>query len=523
MATAIVPVSAAVGSPSPIPLWEGFSYKAHQVDGVEWMVRRENGESAVRGGLVCDEMGLGKTMEVLGLIKNTPTVKTTLLLAPKAVLEQWRAAAIRSQINVCVPSTEKKEQWDRPQPFFSSSSQVLYITNYEKLLHRHLLFKGRSFNRIVLDEAHRIRNAGSSLTKHVFKVAETSSRRWAVTATPVVNALSDINTLFRFVGYPKERMGSVKKAFELTEEAVLYRSMEEMRPILKELPNAPSVKQEALDFLTEEEREFYQGIQGTIVRRWKALEHDAASAKMRLLLLMRLRQISLHPQVYINAIKKNNPSYRRTDWAGDSTKFVAVRNKIESAPNGARWIIFCQFHDEMDILEAYLDKSPAIQSVYKYDGRMTTEQKEGVIESTRTEVMEGGKHQVLLLQLHSGGVGLNLQHFSKIIFLSPWWTAALMDQAVGRAVRIGQKERVEVFHMYLKEELTLNIDDYMMGAAERKRTLCSAVLSHAQAGRLGGEDDSDSEDGWTDGEEEENAEEPQGQEDSEDEEEENPK
>jgi SNF2 family DNA or RNA helicase len=447
-------------------------------------------------------MGLGKTMEVLGLIKNTPAVKSTLLLAPKAVLEQWRQAAVRSRINVCLPSVGKKgekDRWERPQPFFPGSSQTLFIANYDKLLHRATLFKDREFDRVVLDEAHRIRNRSTALTAQVFKIS--APRRWAVTATPVVNALSDINTLFLFAGYPKEKMGTIVQALKLTEEAVLYRSMEEMREVLRELPNAPTVAQEQLDFLTEEEQEFYQGIQGAIVRRWKALEHDGHSAKMRLLLLMRLRQISLHPQVYINAIKKNNPSYHRRPWSGDSTKFVALRNKIEAAPNGARWIVFCQFHDEIDILEAYLEKSAAIQSVYKYDGRMSMDVKEATIETTRNEVLENGKHSVLLLQLHSGGVGLNLQHFSKIIFLSPWWTAALMDQAIGRAVRIGQTERVEVTHMVLKEEMTLNIDQYMMEAAERKRGLCAKILSHAAAGRLGAEDGSAEEDdeGWEEG------------------------
>jgi SNF2 family DNA or RNA helicase len=459
-----------------IPLWDGFNYKDHQTIGVAWMMARE--AATVRGGMLCDEMGLGKTMQVLGLIKNTRAVGSTLLLAPKAVLQQWRDAAVRSKINVSVPSTTPgKETWDRPQPFFPTSPHTLYITNYDKVFHRPGLFKDREWGRIVLDEAHRIRNAKSILTTAVNKLS--APRRWAVTATPVVNSLDDMKTLLRFVGFEKKACTNLDSVFKLTEEAVLYRSMEDMRPILRDLPNAPLVRREELDFLTEDEQHFYQGIQGAIVRRWRALEADGGNQRMKLLLLMRLRQISLHPQVYINAMKRNNTNYVRRDWSGDSTKFVALRRKIESAPTGARWIIFCQFHDEIDLLEAYLENSPAIQSVYKYDGRQTIEQKDATIQSTRDEVLTGERHQVLLLQLHSGGVGLNLQHFNKIIFLSPWWTAALMDQAIGRAVRIGQTDRVEVTHMMLKEEATLNIDAYMTEAAERKRGLCQRILSRS--------------------------------------------
>jgi SNF2 family DNA or RNA helicase len=109
-----------------------------------------------------------------------------------------------------------------------------------------------------------------------------------------------------------------------------------------------------------------------------------------------------------------------------------------------------------------------------------------VIESTKAPVGEG--HDVLLLQLQSGGVGLNLQHFSKIIFMSPWWTAALMDQAIGRAVRIGQREEVEVTMLLLKEESSLNIDSAMIEKAETKRDLLTNIFRHANKGIVPEED-----------------------------------
>jgi SNF2 family DNA or RNA helicase len=79
-------------------------------------------------------------------------------------------------------------------------------------------------------------------------------------------------------------------------------------------------------------------------------------------------------------------------------------------------------------------------------------------------------------------VGLNLQHFTHIIFVSPWWTSALMRQAVGRAVRIGQTEQVQVYHMLLKEEETLNIDAMMRERMEEKEELLVEVLQGASRG-----------------------------------------
>jgi SNF2 family DNA or RNA helicase len=87
------------------------------------------------------------------------------------------------------------------------------------------------------------------------------------------------------------------------------------------------------------------------------------------------------------------------------------------------------------------------------------------------------------LQLQSGGVGLNLQHFSKVIFMSPWWTSALMDQAIGRAVRIGQENTVTVTMLVLKEEETMNIDAKMLEKADTKRGMLEKLFTYANKGQ----------------------------------------
>jgi SNF2 family DNA or RNA helicase len=65
--------------------------------------------------------------------------------------------------------------------------------------------------------------------------------------------------------------------------------------------------------------------------------------------------------------------------------------------------------------------------------------------------------------------------------MGPWWTAALMDQAIGRAVRIGQTENVVVHHLILKEEDGINIDRLMRDKAKEKRELCRRFLDIASS------------------------------------------
>jgi SNF2 family DNA or RNA helicase len=333
------------------------------------------------------------------------------------------------------------------------------------------------WDRIVLDEAHRVRNANSI----AFKTIANMERKtlWAVTATPIVNQVKDMNNLFALVGFKTKRLNNPIERLEVVSEACLHRSMEEMRVTLKELPNAPTIVKESLDFVTEEEGDFYRCVQGKIAARWKHIQHD--DTKEAFALLMKLRQLSLHPQVYISAMKRKSilGGYQRDDWEKPSTKFIALKEKLEATQIPSRWIVFCQFHDEMDILQSYLESSPAVHRVAQYHGGLTETQKNDVIDATK-DVLP--KHDILLLQLQSGGVGLNLQHFSKVVFMSPWWTAALMDQAIGRAVRIGQKDTVEVTMYVLKEEDSMNIDVSMLEKAESKRGLLDQAFLHASRG-----------------------------------------
>jgi SNF2 family DNA or RNA helicase len=193
---------------------------------------------------------------------------------------------------------------------------------------------------------------------------------------------------------------------------------------------------------------------------------------------MRLRQISIHPQVYISARKREWKSYMRDDWSSPSTKFEKLRDLIfKQSSQPHRWIIFCHFHEEMELLQEYLlTNCPIVREVGIYNGSLSQKERADVLETSK-EPLFGSQQEVLLVQLQSGGVGLNLQHCDRIVFMGPWWTAALMDQAIGRAVRIGQTEKVEVHRLILKEEQTMNIDKRMLAAAEKKRDLCARFLS----------------------------------------------
>ena len=458
-------------------LWPGFQYLPHQDFGVRWMLAREAAEG-VRGGILCDEMGLGKTIQVMGLFRNASQGRREMsaLIAPVAVLEQWKKVVWRCGFTVKVPS-KSGVSWQLEGKMRSIFAPHICCIGFEAAVGKPWLLTNYDWSRLMIDEAHRIAS-GNTGTELAFKIR--AEKKWLLTGTPIVNKVKDITTLLKIIGVenPSNQLSELAPTLK---KYVLARTMDQLRSCIPDAPLSPIHETSHLEFLSKEEEVFYHSKADIIANQLNNLV-GASAALQRLKLLMRLRQVSLHPQIYNEARKANlGSAWTQPDWDGTSTKFEAIRQLVAGAKDSHKWIIFCHFKHEMVMLERMLKTETTVEIVQQYNGSLTASQKEDVLERTHMPVADD-KQEILLVQLQSGGTGLNLQHFDRIIFTGPWWTKALMQQAVGRAVRIGQKKQVVVYHLHLKaeeEDDSINIDAFMSAKAEGKGDLCRSVLEAA--------------------------------------------
>ena len=467
----VAPIAVAVATQvqAPIklqPLWKNFTYFPHQLEGIKWMLEKENGtqvpdrnnvDVTIRGGFQCDDMGLGKTIQIASVMINNPC--STLIIAPLAMIETWSSVLSRTGCSVYEVVNKNWEFVNKSKPVRRKSPNV-YITNYEKLYHNPSLFY-KQWGRVVLDEAHKIRNGDSDVARCARKIV--APIRWVVTGTPLVNSVKDIVSLLSFVGVPCSPLWRWELRYNrILPDILIHRALDSVD--IKEAPPKPEIYDIVLPFITEKEKEFYHGVQGPTESMILKYSNDILSSAQTFVLLMRLRQISVHPQVYINA-KRKERGYKRDDWTGPSTKLEKMKEIITGDVGIHKYIIFCQFQDEMAIINEFLH--PFVNNILQYSGSMNQKERTDVLDKSKKST----EKTVLLLQLQAGGVGLNLQEYDRIIFVSPWWTSALMDQAIARAVRIGQKEIVKVYHLRLlaENDSTINIDELIRSKAEMKR------------------------------------------------------
>jgi SNF2 family DNA or RNA helicase len=444
----------------------------HQKVAVEWMMDRETDPYKQNGGLLCDEMGLGKTLSIIGLCINMPK-PMTLLLCPLAVVSQWLAALKDADLTTY---NFNGKEWVKAHE--AKSGPAFHVSNTDKILNSPSAFK-ENWDRVIIDEAHIIRNSEGA--KYVQINSLKRKTTWCLSATPIVNKIDDVASLLHLVNKRCSLKANKKRILECMTIFAMARSVSQIRETLSIFPKEAKTITHTIDFEKDEERSFYRGVQGALKEDLmeKIAVHDKNMTAI-FEILLRLRQLSLHPQIYIDAKRKKlGKMYERPDWVGDSSKVGQLVSLITNSDELHKWVVFCQFHDEMTLIKARLEQESSIGQIWSYHGQIAVDERSKIIESTKTPLKK--KHQVLLLQIHSGGTGLNLQHMDRVIFTSPWWTAALMDQAVGRVMRIGQKKDVEIHHLKLKEGECMNIDELIFSKVEQKRSLCQEILFAANS------------------------------------------
>ncbi|KAK9247692.1 SNF2 family N-terminal domain-containing protein [Lipomyces tetrasporus] len=302
----------------------------HQVEGLNFLLSREDNGVKHKGGMLCDDMGLGKTIQSIALIlshtrdkevhKSTNACGSTLVVAPLALINQW-ATEIKTKapgISVLIHHGQSRTKSE-----LELKKYHVVITTYQLVASEHQsrgpLFK-LDWWRIILDEAHTIKNKSSQSAQAA--CALHGLNRWALTGTPLQNNIDELHSLFKFLRIPplsdpafwKDKISrptaagrgklAMKRLQVVLAQVLLRRTKDVLGQSGLRLPKR--VVHKSTVVLTEPERAFYDTLEQKMGNKMQDLIGEGGQKYMSvLLLLLRLRQACNHTAIVASKLSDN--------------------------------------------------------------------------------------------------------------------------------------------------------------------------------------------------------------------------
>jgi len=442
----------------------GRLFVPYQCDGVRWMLSMEGQESGVLGGMLMDDMGIGKTVQLVATILGNPKPRT-LIIVPKSIITQWRDEINRFAPNLTInifdgPDRRIKEADVTLAPYTLLTTKGGGPDTKTAL---HMV----QWDRVILDEAHEIRNKSSKLFKSVCRLK--TEIKWIVTGTPVFNSMEDFVSLCIFLGFSKSSAQGMTK--QIKDIYILRRTKDDLAKINERL-RLPHCHFENVELdMFPEEKSLYECVfleaQDTIKEAFKHAQSINSKNMLILECLLRARQCMIHPPMYLNGIAKKNGTVP-VKWEGRSNKLETLFRLLKEHPD-EKSLVFCQFKGEMNYIQSQLDCP-----VFRIDGSVPKDERVRQIEGFKK--IQGGA--VFIIQIKSGGQGLNLQEATRVYITAPSWNPATELQAIGRAHRTGQTQVVHVKKLIYKEcPRFVSVEQEILALQGHKSIVCSEVLN----------------------------------------------
>lgn len=444
----------------------------YQREGVMWLLWRELANSGPKGGFLCDEMGLGKTVQIISAILGNPG-KRTLVVVPKSIVNQWAEEIENFAPNLKVLIHDGPNRTRDPKDFVGYD---VIITPYSVMIEKGkpkgepTVLHTIKWGRIILDEGHEIRNARSKVSVSVRNLK--APIKWILSGTPIYNSIKDFVTLCSFLGVSKSMVQGMSQ--KIRDTYVIRRTKEDVANYNIRLELPPCDFENVELEMYPEERRYYESVYShgsKMVREIFKKSTNVGMHTMHILeCLLRCRQAMIHPQIHINGIAKQedrDPEF----WEGNSKKMETLLELIKSHPK-EKSLVFSQFVGEMDIVHEMVAQAGI--KVFRIDGSVSKEARSEQIRQFKAHT----KQCVFIIQIKAGGQGLNLQDATRVYITSPSWNPATELQAIGRAHRTGQTQKVTVRKLiYVGEEKLPSIEQSIMALQGHKAEVCAEILN----------------------------------------------
>jgi SNF2 family DNA or RNA helicase len=431
---------------------KAMTVEDHQATGSSWLI-----ENAV--GVQGDDMGLGKSKMLIDAVRHIwkrGTCSRVLIVAKAGNIETWAEEIAKfdpdARVFVAAGTTGKREKKYALFLTFEHESLAYLIVSYEVLRSDIERIVAQRFDWVVCDEAHKLKS--NPLNDDQSQIAQVihrikAPRMHAMTGTILVNAPEDAWNILTWLGietrswklFEDETCRTIKyniSAWTERKKIIGYRAagLEKLRSLLlpnlirrdkREVTTLPAtVRENVYVTLNPEEQKYYTEARKELNL---AVDEDLTKIPNDNVLKLRLKQITSSIEPFVGKPYK-------------STKLAAALDLIEDAiASGQKVIVFSQFLAVVAALRREL-------------GAHKLAVVTGGSEDRQADVhrfQEDPACKVFIGSTSACREGLTLTAASVIVFIDLEWSPTYVEQAIGRADRIGQTRSVTVYTLIARQ------------------------------------------------------------------------
>jgi superfamily II DNA or RNA helicase len=460
-----------------LPHLNGIETFWYQVETVRKVLKQFRGRV-----LLADEVGLGKTIEAGMVLKEyllRGMVESVLVLTPASLVGQWREE-LETKFDIACATTHDALLRSDTARFWAQKRVIASLALARRSDHAaHIA--GRSFDLVIVDEAHHLRDRASQS----YRLVDALNKRFLLllSATPVQNDLTELYNILTLLKpgifkTPKEFRAAYVTPGKPHQPANPERLRELMRGamvrntravVALKLPrrHAATIRVDA----AETERTAYHELAA-------AARRLAAEGANRLALQHLLGAAGSSPAAAAGAVRRFSGRHVDAAWralaqsfasVGTGGKEAALIDLLRRNPDEKK-LVFVHYRDTLEHLAGLLAREGF--AFARFEGGLSGPAKDAAVAAFRDQVP-------VLLCTESGGEGRNIQFCNTLINFDVPWNPMAIEQRIGRIDRIGQQREVFVFNLVTRgtvEEQILHLLDEKISMFEMVVGEVGAIL-----------------------------------------------
>ncbi|XP_073535772.1 DNA repair and recombination protein RAD54B [Phyllobates terribilis] len=469
--------------------------RPHQKEGILFLYECVMGMrvSGQFGAILADEMGLGKTLQCICLIwtllrqgpyGGKPILKKALIVTPGSLVKNWRKE-FQKWLGIERMRVFAVDQDHKVEEFLGSPLYPVLIISYEMLLRSLEQLQNLSFDLLICDEGHRLKNSSIKTTSALSSLS--CRRRIILSGTPVQNDLQEFYALIDFVNpgilgslstYRKiyeepiirsrepsadkeEKKLGDERATELGRLTGLFVLRRTQEVINKFLP--PKIESIVFCKPCTFQLELYKKLLSSCLVR-RCLQ-GSGEGSPHLVCIGALKKLCNHPSLLYKTIqeKRSNVGCEEQSFYETLAELFPQDysiNTVLESESGKLQVLVKLLHaireqspsERVVLVSNYTQTLNILQDMCQQHGYKCTRLDGQTPVTHRQQIVDGFNSKyspdfIFLLSSKAGGVGLNLIGGSHLILYDIDWNPANDIQAMARVWRDGQQRTVHIYRL----------------------------------------------------------------------------